>query len=124
MAQVAHGVLFRCETTAIHKAMDCIRNLKQSLVSPTLEVIIEDARTRGGSSIKAQGAGSIKRDCGIWEAFLKDLGIEYRFTRLSKKSITKKDPTWLKLQTGWSDRTSQHARDAACLLLPYINTKQ
>ena len=89
-----------------------------------IKVYIEDSRnvSRGfGGAAKAQGAGSIKRDCNIWEDFLKDLGIDYQFIRPNKKSMLKMDDKAFRALTGWDKRTSSHGRDAAMLVFGRTN---
>jgi hypothetical protein len=112
------------QTMAIHKALDCVRTMhlaNQSLTPAKfgLTVILEDARKRGSapgvSAIKAQGAGSVKRDSKIWEDALKDWGIPYVLVQPAKRKnkITQEQ---FERQTGWKGRTSNHARDAAMLV--------
>ena len=83
-------------------------------------VLIEDARLakywRGGDQAKAQGAGSVKRDCAIWEEFCVKEGFEYQLIRPSKKA-TKMVASEFRTLTGWPERTNSHSRDAATLIL-------
>jgi hypothetical protein len=104
----------RVETTSIHKALFSVHAIM--LFYKDIEVVIEDARHIGGAGIKAQGAGSIKRDCSIWEDFCVDYKIPHRFVRPSKRSMTKLSKEEFKRITGWGFQTSTHARDA-CLLV-------
>lgn len=82
-------------------------------------VFIEDARKRTwfGSSNreKLQGAGSVKRDCSIWETFCYELGVECRKIA-PKHNTTKLTAAQFKVLTRWQGRTSDHARDAAMLV--------
>lgn len=82
-------------------------------------VYIEDARKRTwfGSSNreKLQGAGSVKRDCSIWETFCDELGVERRKIA-PKHNTTKLTASQFKVLTQWQGRTSDHARDAAMLI--------
>ena len=80
-------------------------------------VIVEDARLvkYKTSKEKAQGAGSVKRDCSIWQEFFERYGISHQFVRPSK-SLTKWDSKRFQAATGWEGRTSSHARDAALLV--------
>lgn len=56
-------------------------------------VRVEDSRKRkwfgDNSKNKQQGAGSVKRDCKIWEDFLRDLGIPYQMVAPAKGSTYK-----------------------------------
>lgn len=100
----------------IHKAMNTIILLKDDISI----VRVEDARKRKwfGESGKEvlQGAGSIKRDCKIWEDFLKDLGVNYEMVppRFNKTKIS--HDLFVKI-TKWEKRTNEHARDAAMLIV-------
>lgn len=65
-----------------------------------------------------QGAGSIKRDCSIWEDFLKDH--EIHFASISPRAgITKLPADKFKQITKWEHKTNNHARDAAMLVYGY-----
>lgn len=84
-----------------------------------VEVWFEDARLRTWFSTKGrealQGAGSIKRDCAIWEEFCCLYGIKYRAIKPATGQ-TKWDAEKFKQVTRWDKRTSEHARDAAILV--------
>lgn len=103
------------ETTNIVSAMVCVDGFPRN----DIEVWFEDARLRkwfGNSGReKLQGAGSIKRDCSIWEEFVKLLDIPYKAIP-PKNNTTKTKAEYFYKITGWSGRTSEHARDAAMLV--------
>jgi len=84
-----------------------------------LEIWFEDARQRTwfgrAGREQLQGAGSIKRDCSIWEEFCRQYDIPYRAIK-PVRGATKWSPEMFKRITGWKGRTSEHARDAACLV--------
>lgn len=83
-----------------------------------MEVRFEDARLRSWFGQKGrealQGAGSIKRDCSVWESFLQSRGIKYRAVKPAT-GATKWDAGKFARVTGWTKRTNEHARDAALL---------
>lgn len=86
-----------------------------------LKVFFEDARLRTGwfgpnSRQKQQGAGSIKRDCSAIEDFLLDWEIPYQAISPKSKGA-KVSESMFKAVSGWELRTSQHARDAAMLVI-------
>ena len=90
-------------------------------------VIIEDARKRGGSPETRFGAGSVTRDCKLWEEWLEDNNIPHVFVR-PRRFNTKNDAALFQQVTGWKGRTSNHARDAAMLVygtnnIPIVNVK-
>lgn len=110
-------------TTTITQAMDFVRDQagRVDLYDGVFEAVVfmEDARKRNwfgnAGRGKLQGAGSIKRDCAIWETFCEELGIECRKIA-PKNNYTKLSPEQFKVLTGWSGRTSEHSRDAAMLV--------
>lgn len=89
-----------------------------------VEIVFEDARKRKWiprekslSQFKgrAMGAGSVKRDCSIWEEFCKYYG--FRLSAAPPRAgMTKWEPEYWAKMTGWKGRTSNHARDAALLV--------
>ena len=107
-------------TIPIHQALQKVFTWRQR---PTeIQVVFEDARQRTwfgrdkNTNAKLQGAGSIKRDCSIWEDFCKD----YQITFLAvppMKGGTKLSEAYFKTISGWKGRTSNHARDAAMLVI-------
>ena len=108
--------LLKVCSLSIVEAMDEIDTIRRSA-----EIIVrfEDARLRTwfGSKGKEslQGAGSIKRDCQIWESWLLSRGIPYKAVKPAK-GATKWDAGYFRKVTGWSQRTNEHARDAALLV--------
>lgn len=85
-------------------------------------VRVEDARQRtwfgNAGRDQLQGAGSIKRDCAIWEDFLQYLGFDYELVA-PKRIRTKMSADAFRRLTGYEGRTSEHARDAALLCYQY-----
>lgn len=84
-----------------------------------VKVYVEDARQRkwygNNSNAKLQGAGSVKRDCKIWEDFLKEENIDYRM--LNPKNLrTKLNAQSFKNLTGYLGVTNEHSRDAAMMV--------
>lgn len=113
--------LLEVSTLKIHEALLRVKELSDS---EDIEVYFEDARLRkwipqdpSYSRMKGrlQGAGSVKRDCSIWEDFLTDLGVEFHPVA-PKNNATKLNATFFEKITGWKGRTSEHARDAAMLV--------
>lgn len=109
------------ETLPIHKALETVERFnKENHGLFDIIVIFEDARMRkwygkGDTNAKIQGAGSIKRDCTIWEEFCTDKGI--KFMRIHPiKGNTKINPQRFRLITGYKGKTSEHARDAAMIV--------
>jgi hypothetical protein len=107
------------ETAFIHDALTIVSMLK--CYSPSIEVYVEDPNSWKpfGNNVQAraklQGAGSIKRDFAIWRDFCKDQEITLHPVKL-QGTIKKVDAGYFEKLTGWKDRTSEHARDAAMLV--------
>ena len=85
----------------------------------TIQFHYEDARLRVWKGTKGRevlkGVGSIERDCAIWQSFFQHHKLNYRAvaprdvkTKMSKKRFQ----DW----TGWTGRTSEHARDAGMIV--------
>lgn len=113
------GRFLSLETMPIHTALTRVLAIAERH-RDDVQVIFEDARLRtwfgkGNVSAKAQGAGSVKRDCSIWEDFLIDMGIPFVTTKPGNVA-TKVTPSWFRKMTGWEGRCSEHARDAAMLV--------
>lgn len=108
------------ETLSIHQALIKVM-MWRDRVEHDLLVIFEDARQRTwfgkdkNTNAKLQGAGSIKRDCSIWEDFLTDYEIPFRAVP-PQKGCTKWTEEYFKMVTGWKGKTSNHSRDAAILV--------
>ena len=112
------------QTMQIHTALELVKGDARLYGEGNLRVIFEDARMRGNSGAKsaamAQGAGSVKRDCKIWEDFLTNLGVSWQAVSPKTKGA-KVSAEYFRKLTGWEGRTSEHARDAAMLV--YGRTK-
>ncbi len=104
------------QTTSILKAMNIVKKYEKSDI---VQVRLEDARKRkwfGDSGReRLQGAGSVKRDCVIWEEFLNDRKIPYMLVA-PKNNSTKLSAESFKNITGYKGRTNEHTRDAAMLV--------
>ena len=67
---------------------------------------------------KLQGVGSVKRDCTIWEDFLKDLNVSFEMVA-PKRNVTKLTHEQFVRLTGYDKRTNEHNRDAAMLVFGF-----
>ena len=109
------------DTVKLHEALFRIRSLWDK--QKDIRVIFEDARqrkwfnTRSAAQDRArlQGAGSVKRDCNVWEEFLKDYKIPYEAVPPCR-NVTKTTAESFARLTKWEGRTSEHSRDAAMLV--------
>ena len=110
-------------TIPIHQALQKVMKYhSENKGRCDIYVVFEDARQRTwfgkdkNTNAKLQGAGSIKRDCSIWEDFCRDYQIPY-IAVAPIKGGTKLSEAYFKAVTGWDKRTSNHARDAAMLVI-------
>ena len=110
-------------TLQLHRALDKVRDIFNAN-DGNVVVVFEDARRRKWlprekswkeAKGRAMGAGSVKRDSAIWEEFLEDSGIGYTHPAPGA-GRTKWDADTFARVTGWTGRTSNHARDAALLV--------
>lgn len=114
------GKFLSLETLPIHRALAKVQVIAE-WDKKNLQVVFEDARQRtwygkGDTNAKLQGAGSVKRDCSIWEDFCKDYGIPY-WAKPPVKGATKVSADYFKMVSHWTGRTSEHSRDAAMLVI-------
>lgn len=114
------GKFLSLETLPIHRAIDLVLYWR-IYAKDDMQVVFEDARQRtwfghGDTNAKLQGAGSVKRDCSIWEDFCKDYGIPY-WAKPPVKGATKVSADYFKMVSHYQGRTSEHSRDAAMLVI-------
>lgn len=113
-------------TLPLHRAIPLVLQALEDLGPERLLVLVEDARLvkYGTAAVRTQGAGSVKRDCAIWEAALADAAEELalgprlvvRFVKPGGRwSLRKVEAGKLALVTGCTLAGSVHARDAAAL---------
>lgn len=111
--------LAEVSTMSITEAIDRVKMMADILGKENIRLFIEDARKRkwfGNTGPEVwKGAGSICRDCTIWEDFCREQGLEYRMMAPSA-GCTKLGASQFKELTKWQGRTSNHARDAAMLV--------
>ena len=112
------GLKMFCLT--ISRAMSLIKSLKA--YNSVNKVVVEDARKRtwygNNSNAKLQGAGSIKRDCQIWEDFLTEQNIPFEMkhpikggTKIDRKLFNQ---YWQGFEV--AGKNNEHTRDAAMLI--------
>ena len=108
-------------TTSIVGAMQIVQQYAARL---DVRLVMEDARQRkwlprerneSEYRGKLMGAGSIKRDCEIWQEFADFYHIPLSLVP-PRKGLTKWTAESFARLTGWKGRTSNHARDAALLV--------
>ena len=87
-------------------------------------IVFEDARKRkwiprekdlGEFKGRAMGAGSVKRDCAIWEEWCRAYEIDFVATP-PRQGMTKWTDIAFRGVTGYDRRTNNHGRDAAMLV--------
>lgn len=121
------GKFERIETLQLHLAFDLAKKYIEDNKDDVC-FVVEDARKRrwfgNAGREKLQGVGSVKRDCSAWEEFLTYYGAIVRFEPPKARKTKVPVEVWQRA-TGWTGRTSEHARDAAMLVtgLTRINFK-
>jgi hypothetical protein len=107
------------KTMMIHEAFDIVlKHIKESYI------LVEDAHLWNDKSAKnynarAQGAGSIKRDCTIWKDFLKDHAAFFDMPRPMTKKVKDIKHKEFIAMTGWDGRTNEHNRVAGMMVWGY-----
>ena len=114
------GKFLSLDTMPIHRAISKVGFIAE-IHKGDVQVVFEDARQRtwygkGDTNAKLQGAGSVKRDCSIWEDFCKDYGIPF-WAKPPVKGATKVSADYFKMVSHYQGRTSEHSRDAAMLVI-------
>lgn len=114
------GKFLSLETLPIHIALTRVLAIAERN-RDNVQVVFEDARQRtwfgkGDTNAKLQGAGSVKRDCSIWEDFCEDYDIPFQ-AKPPVKGATKVSAEYFKMISHYTGRTSEHSRDAAMLVI-------
>lgn len=106
------------QTLSIIEAIEIVVRLHIAYAGSVV-VRIEDARLRTyfgkTGPEKWKGAGSIIRDCRIWEAEMERQGIRVEWVH--PKDVKATTAEQFKKLTGWEGRTSIHAREAAWMII-------
>ena len=109
-------------TVGIVDAMDYLRDFQKDRQIGL--VVFEDARQRKWIPRerdlkefkgRAMGAGSVKRDCSIWEEWCRAYRIEF-VASPPRPGMTKLTDRYFQGITGYDRRTNNHGRDAAMLV--------
>lgn len=116
-------------TLPLHRALALVQEQVLQLDRDTHTtrglVVVEDARQISGPSFQKLGAGSIRRDCTVWQELLDELsqeveGLEVRYVKPTRSTLRKLNFEQLAMYTGCNLKGSQHARDAVGVLFPYL----
>jgi hypothetical protein len=110
--------IIQLDSMKIHQAMKLIGEYKRNREN-NFFVRVEDARKRfwfsNSGSEKWQGAGSIKRDCKIWEDYLTDLHIDFELIA-PRSNLTRLTHIAFGNITGYHKPSNEHERAAAMLV--------
>lgn len=105
------------QTLAVHRALELVADFARQW--PDIPVIFEDARQRRWfghtGPERLQGAGAAKRDATIWADFLTDKNIPHH-ARAPSSGSTGWNAERFRTLTKWSERTTEHSRDAGVLV--------
>lgn len=114
LAVAVDGVLVDVLTCSFWEAASLIRGFDVSY-----ELVIEDPRgiyvppgQRNPQRIK--GVGSVERDAKLWIEYAEHYDIPYRTVKPGR--YRKIDAETFRKWTGWTGRTSEHARAAAMMI--------
>ena len=106
------------QTLSIIEAIEIVVRLNVAYAG-SIVVRIEDARLRTyfgkTGPEKWKGAGSIIRDCRIWEAEMERQGIRVEWVH--PKNVKATTAAQFKKMTGWEGKTSIHAREGAWMII-------
>lgn len=111
--------LAEVDTMSITQAMERIRMMAAVLGKDNIRLFIEDARKRTWFGTKGRevlkGAGSICWDSTIWQDWCEEQGFVYQMIA-PRYNTTKLTAVQFRTLIGWQGRTTEHGRDAACLV--------
>ena len=119
------GVLQEVSTQTILSAQDKVLDIRDEAAQSDVKLVvcIEDVRKRkwvdpsiGGERLK--GVGSVTRDCSIWQEFCERNGLRHILVPPAHID-TKRKAKDFEMITGWTARTSEHARDAGMMIYKY-----
>lgn len=106
-------------TDSILATIDRLKNDYLFKDDISIVLIVEDARKRtwfgNTGKERLKGAGSVERDCKIWEEFCELYELPLYLIH-PKNNKTKLNAEQFARITGYKGRTSVHARDAAMLV--------
>jgi len=101
----------------LHVLLDTLKAWKNN----DIEVFIENPNTwvgfkgKKGNDARLQGAGAVKQTYRHIVEFLEDYAIPYTPTKL-QGNLKKVSRDYFSKVTGYTDRTNEHARDAAMIV--------
>lgn len=115
IAVAVDGVLEVVETRDFWRAVELVDNYR----CLAFTLIIEDPRGQRVApsqynSARLRGVGSVERDAKLWIEYAERYGIPYRAVKPGK--LRKIDAATFAKLTGWTGRTSEHARAAAMMV--------
>lgn len=119
------GVFQEVSTQTILSAQEKVLEVRDEAAQSDVKLVvcIEDVRKRtwvdhsiGKERLK--GVGSVTRDCSIWQEFCERNGLPHILVPPAHID-TKRSAKDFALITGWTARTSGHARDAGMLIYKY-----
>jgi len=116
-----------CHQMMIHDAILSIISIVSKNESLNIHIIVEDARNISGRYTNKMGAGSIRRDCSIWEDFLNDIcksnkNVHTSYVRPTGNRFLKMEAEAWKKYAKWDKKApAEHARDSATYLFKYLH---
>ena len=114
-----NALFLSVDSMSILNAIDKVSSILLKYDQSRVQIRIEDARKRrwfGNAGVeRLQGAGSIKRDCSIWEEFVTKNNIKHQFVAPANVR-TKLNSTQFSNLTKYANQTNEHGTDAAMLV--------
>ena len=120
------NALIWCEQMKIHEAILSIMSIVRKNEALNIHIIVEDARNISGMYSNKMGAGSIRRDCSIWEDYLNDITKKHKnvhtsYLRPTGNRFLKMEAEAWKKYVNWEGKApGEHARDSATYLFKYF----
>lgn len=115
LSTVLSGGILECMNEVLDLAMNNPGEVLVRVEDARLRKWIPKQKNETAERGRREGAGSVKRDAGVWQEFLESWDIDHEFVA-PKNNKTKVTAQYFKKVTGWIGQTNQHARDAAFLV--------
>ena len=109
-------IVIQDEVYKLHGKATCLLRIEDARLRKWFGKL--DAEQKKYGVAVREGAGSIKRDCQVWEEFALYRDIPFEMVA-PKNNRTKMKAALFIHYTGWTQRTNTHARDAAWLCYGY-----
>jgi predicted RNase H-like nuclease (RuvC/YqgF family) len=106
----------------VHTGISCWHKAEKRLLwvechpAVEAEILVLKMAAEGRNVLVRFEAGSIKRDCQRWEEFLTYHNIPFEKVA-PRNNRTKMTANAFKMLTKWQEKTNEHSRDSAALII-------